>query len=213
MVPTCPLVLAIVTAGASPPAGDPPQLAEATSLLWTMPPAGEPVPVATRPPFGAKNSWRWNLMGGFGVDLRDPRNTLGLLGGGVSYFIVDGLSLELEFNVIYYDQHGADAVGFNFNFLGRWHYFRRERLSLYAELGAGIQGTTDKVPGPDSIEPRGGGYFSFTPQAGLGASFEVAPNTRMLAGVRLHHVSNARTRESNPGRNSLMFYVGVSFPF
>jgi hypothetical protein len=34
-----------------------------------------------------------------------------------------------------------------------------------------------------------------------------------MAGARWYHISNANTGESNPGRNSLQIYGGVSFPF
>jgi hypothetical protein len=74
-------------------------------------------------------------------------------------------------------------------------------------------GTTQRVPGPDSDEPDGGTYFNFTPQAGVGASFAVAEDTRLLAGVRWHHISNARSSDNNPGRDSLEIYAGVSFAF
>ncbi len=215
MLQTCSLLLVIASAGAAPQEDAPPDAAPGSnsSLAWVTPPPGELVGVTTPPHFGAADSWRWNLMGAWGFDLADTGNMLGLLGGGFSYFMVENLSLELELNVIYYNQLGPDGVGFNFNLLGRWHFLAKERWSLYAELGAGMQVTTAKVPGPSADYPTGGGYFSFTPQAGVGASFEIAHDTRLLTGVRVQHVSNARTTESNPGRNSLMFYVQVSFPF
>ncbi len=75
-------------------------------------------------------------------------------------------------------------------------------------------GTTDAVPSPrPPDEPFGGTTFNFTPQAGFGASWEIAANTRLLTGVRWYHISNARTSDNNPGLDSILFYIGATFPF
>ncbi len=74
-------------------------------------------------------------------------------------------------------------------------------------------GTTEIVPGQSSDQPEGGANFNFTPQAGAGVTFEVAENVRFFGGVRWNHISNANTSESNPPRDSLFMYAGVSFPF
>lgn len=164
-------------------------------------------------PFGARDSWRWHVHGGFGMEFDDTDNQLYLLGGGVTYFMVRDLALVLETNVLYVDQFGSDAVAWNFNLLARWHFYSRERWSLYVDGGAGTLVATDEVPGRTLHEPLGGSNFNFTPQGGVGVSYEVATNTRMLAGVRWHHISNARTYENNPGRDSFLVYAGVSVPF
>ena len=51
-----------------------------------------------------------------------------------------------------------------------------------------------------------------TPQAGFGFTFEVADDTRLLVGGRWHHISNATLFDSNPGRDSLLLYLGLSLP-
>ncbi len=48
--------------------------------------------------FGEKNSWRWMVQGGVGFEVSESSNAFGVLGGGVSYFFIDDLSLDLELN-------------------------------------------------------------------------------------------------------------------
>lgn len=187
-----------------------PMAATAAPLAGALPSvsaASEPAP-----PFGEKGSWRWSLMEGFAVDVADHQNRFALVGGGFSYFMIDNLSLELEFNALYVHQEGPSAVGANFNLLARWHVLAKEQWSLYVEGGAGLLGTTERVPAatPDSAA---GGRFSFTPQLGFGVSYQITLNTRVLVGARLHHISNARTRADNPPRNNLLLYAGLSLPF
>ncbi len=181
----------------------------AASLITQADTAEDP-PV---PAFGQMNTWRWMVQGGFGVDVRTSDNLFGQIGGGVSYFMIDNLSLDLELNGMYFHQIGDDAVGLNLVLLFRWHFIAEEKWSLYFDIGAGLLGTTAKVPEPTVDEPRGGSSFNFTPQSGFGMSFEVAENTRFFAGARVCHISNAQIYEGNPGRDNLFFYAGVSFPF
>jgi hypothetical protein len=231
-VPTCGIVLAIIAAGSSPSAESEPAVtaevdlelrfptalvqAAETSPDQPPPPAGPP----RKPAFGTKDTWRWHIGGGYGRELESTYDEFGLIGGGVSYFVIEDLSLVMELNGLYFSQEtesgfppSHDAWGFNFNLLARWHFLARERWSIYGDGGVGVMYTTEPVPGPDAGDSRGGGRFSFTPQIGFGASFEVADNTRLLVGARLHHISNAQSASNNPPRNSLYFYIAASFPF
>ena len=171
-----------------------------------------PDPTPAPPAFGEKGSWRWSLSGGGAAEFQETQNRFGLLGGGLSYFLIENLSLELGLNLLFIDQTD-DAFGANFTLLTRWHFLTADRWTIYVDGGAGILGTTDRVPSPDLREPRGGGNFTFTPQAGVGFSYELDDDARLQFGVRWHHISNARIRESNPPRDSFFFYTEVSFPF
>ncbi len=163
--------------------------------------------------FGKKDTWRWMVQGGAGIDVRDSSNVFGLVGGGISYFIIDDLSLDLELNGMYFSQISDDAVGVNFALLFRWHFVAEEKWSIYFDAGAGLLAATAKVPGPTPDEPRGGSSFNFTPQGGFGFTVEIAENTRFFAGARIYHISNAQVYEGNPGRDSIFIYAGVSIPF
>lgn len=158
------------------------------------------------PAFGSVGSTRWSVQGGIGIDVKRSENKLGLLGLGISHFIFENLSLDAELNAMFFDQRGSDAFGGNLNFLFRWHFFAQETWSIYLDGGAGVLFTTRDVP-------SNGSSFNFTPQAGLGVSFDIGNDMRILTGVRWHHISNASTYRSNPGRDSVMGYAGLSMPF
>ncbi len=189
------------------------RLAPALAALAPPTPEIQANPDPPPPPFGKQDSWRWYVQGGLGLDISDASNQIYLLGGGVSYFVVDGLSLNLELNGLAVNQLGDDALGLGLTFLARFHFLNRPNWSMYAEVGAGILGTTADVPGPTDEEPRGGTRFSFTPQIGGGCTFQISPEMHLVTGIRWYHISNANTWADNPGRDSILFYCGVTVPF
>lgn len=154
--------------------------------------------------FGELNDRRINLLCGFADDFDE--NYLGTVGVGLSWFFLDDLSIDIELMGIGVSQEGDDAVGFNPNLMFRWHFLARDTWSLYADGGCGLMIASDEVP-------AGGSSFNFTPQIGFGATYEIGVNTRLMAGIRWYHISNARLSEDNPGRDSVMVYAGVSFGF
>lgn len=157
-------------------------------------------------PFGAADSTRLHIHGAFARDTRIRGNQFGLLGGGLSRFIIDNLSMDAEINALYLDQVGPSAWASNVNLLSRWHFVAEETWSLYFDGGAGVFYASRRVP-------HDGSRFNFTPQAGSGITVEIAPDMRMMLGVRWHHISNANTSRHNPGQDSVMGYAGLSLPF
>jgi hypothetical protein len=157
-------------------------------------------------PFGTAGSVRLNFQGGYARDVKHSRNRFGLLGAGVSYFIIENLSFDVELNGMYVDQRGRNSWAANVNFLFRWHFLSHETWSLYVDGGAGIFAGTHRVP-------RDGTSFNFTPQIGMGVSFEIAPDLRLMTGLRWFHISNANTSSNNPGRDHIHGYVSISLPF
>ena len=133
-----------------------------------------------------------------------PRR-FGLVGAGLSKFFINGNSVNLELNTIYFDQPGNNAVGLNLALLGRWHIIRQQNWSFFIGGGAGVMGTTSDVP-------EKGASFNFTPQAGMGATFALKNKRRLLVGLNWHHISHADLFNANPGRDSIMGYVGIDFP-
>ncbi len=154
--------------------------------------------------FGAEGSWRWQLLGGFADDF-DAAQQLDF-GASLSWFFVDDLSIDFQVEGDYIQQPVKNAWGIGGTLLLRWHAITADTWSIYGDLGSGILGTTVNTP-------AGGTSFNFTPQAGGGVSFEIAPDVRLMVGARWYHISNANTGDSNPGRNSLMGYVMISLPF
>jgi len=162
--------------------------------------------------FGRAGSWRWAIIGGAAFDIKDDGEQYNAH-WAASYFFADDFNLSLEFGGFFFDQPSrlnADTGGGNFNLLFRWHFLQKESWSLYADGGAGVLLAGEEIP-------EGGSNFNFTPQAGLGASFQLSDDSdvRLLTGVRWHHISNANTAgsDNNPGRDSIMGYIGLDFPF
>lgn len=158
--------------------------------------------------FGEKGSRRWQVHGAYIIQPDDVQNQASLVGLGVNTFIVNDLSLNAELNGLYVRQRGDDAIAANFNLLFQWHFYPREAddWSMYVDIGAGMLIATDRVP-------RDGSRFNFTPQMGGGLSFDLGNNTRLMTGLRWHHISNANLYADNPGRDSVMAYIGLSFGF
>ena len=156
-------------------------------------------------PFGSAGTWRFNVQAGAGWDIKRDNQEY-LAGVSWSYFVIDDVSMELEFNGLFADQKTDNAAGFNFNLIFRWHFWTEERWSTYLDFGAGLLLSTDHIP-------QNGSSFNFTPQGGVGLTYALREETRLILGVRWHHISNANTFEDNPGRDSILFYSGLSFPF
>jgi len=158
------------------------------------------------PRFGTRDTWRWTIQAGGGIDIQSSDNSIMLAGVGVSYFLIENLSLNVELSGAYADQLGSDAGGVDFNLLLRWHVFDFETWTIYADGGAGMIFTFNDVPAD-------GSSANFTPQLGVGFSFEVTREVQLLTGVRWHHISNANVYRTNPGRDSIFGYVGISVAF
>ena len=130
--------------------------------------------------FGTEGQSHWYVQGALATTLdrneSSPRRFL-LGGAGISKFVYDGHSINLELNTIYFDQPDSNALGLNLALLFRWHFVRQTNWSLYVDGGAGIMGTTSDVPSAAES-------FNFTPQAGAGASFKLNRQRRLMVGLR-----------------------------
>ncbi len=188
-------------------------LTESANLTFTYDPAVDESHTETPrlsdiapPAFGEGHSYRWHLSAGSAIDVTNADNRLYQSGFGITYFFVDNLSIVAEVNAIYFDQSGKDALGGNINLTFRHHFVIRDTWSLYADAGAGLLGTSKRVP-------QDGSHFNFVPHAGLGVSFDLGDDARLFLGARWHHISNANTHRNNPGRDSVLGYAELSFPF
>lgn len=161
--------------------------------------------VDVRPDFGAQGTVRFQVGGSASSNFNDV--SLLQARTSVSWFIVDGVSVDFEADfgaVIQPDTQ--NGVGGGASFMFRWHMLRKDTWSLYGELGAGMFWSSVDVP-------EGGGQVKFQPQVGLGVSFEVAEDVRMMLGARWTHLSNARTTSTNPGFDGLGICAMLSFGF
>ena len=158
------------------------------------------------PTFGAEGSTRWTITGGLGIDTGNTSNTEYGLGVGIQWFLVDDFAFAPALNLWGFSQEGENAFGVGLDLMFQWHFVKGESWSVYGDFGCGLLGTNHNVP-------SGGSQFNFTPQAGLGVTFDVGQDCRWLVGVRWHHISNASLYQNNPGRDSVLVYTGLSLPF
>lgn len=162
------------------------------------------VPAAT---FGAEGSRCWTLKGQWARAVTSSDADQAGIGVGLQYFIVDDFAFAPELNLWNFNQDGLDAWGVSLDLLFQWHFWTGETWSVFSDFGCGLLGTNHKVPSD-------GSQFNFTPQAGLGVTFDVgANNARLVLGVKWHHISNASLYRDNPGRDSVEIYAGLNFPF
>jgi lipid A 3-O-deacylase len=181
-----------------------PTLLSSFSLTQPSEPEKIEEPVATQ--WGQKGSWRWGIHGGYAEGTSRRENEIILLGVEFDYFIAEDLSLDVGLNLLDITQTGGNTDGFNATLQLRWHAIAKEDWSFFLEGGAGLLFTEDNVPSD-------GSDFNFTPQAGLGFTFDAGDSARWLIGLRWYHISNANSHRSNPGRDSVMLWVGMTFPF
>lgn len=154
--------------------------------------------------FAAEGANRWTVQSAFGI--HESENTITNLGFGLEFFVIDDLSISTEFNGSYIDQIEKDTAGANFNLLFRWYFYNEDLWAYYFEAGAGFLWTTHDVP-------AGGSDFNFVPQAAIGISLAMENAARLNLAVGWHHISNADLFENNPGRDSIIVHLGMSFPF
>ena len=193
--------LSLLTVESSPASSAPIEQEEADSLAVKPEKDSEYI-------FGQKGQSHWYIQGAGATTL--DRNEafpqrFGLVGAGLSKFLFNGHSINLELNSMYFSQPGDDALGLNLGLLMRWHFLRKSNWSLFVDGGAGILGTTSDVP-------SAGASFNFTPQAGAGTTIKLSEQRRLMLGLRWHHISHADLFGANPGRDSILGYVGIKFP-
>lgn len=120
--------------------------------------------------------------------------------------------MTFELGGWYFNQEGDDAFGINPELVFRWHAFHDEDKSWtwFFDTGIGVVASSDLVP------DKGTG-FNFMPRVGTGFTIELDAESqmRLMAGVRWHHISNARIGgdERNPSRDGLGIHAAIVFPF
>lgn len=189
-----------------PPPGEAPQGAAAHD-------AGAPgAPAPEKIEFLMPGRWWGGFIGGYARGISDQSNDFNAA-FTLSTFLIERLELLMEFGGWYFNQPEDDAVGFNWNLIFRFHVFTfgdRKDWTVFLDGGAGLLVTTDVVP-------AGGTGFNFTPRAGFGFTHRLSDEseTRLVLGLRWHHISNARINgdDRNPGRDGINLYVGLEFPF
>jgi len=168
---------------------------------------GAPEPARAPEPYG-KEGTEWILFGG-GAAYDLTQSTDINLNAAYSVFLIDDVEWLLELGAWYHAQDGDDAASLNPAMEFRWHFFNNGQTSVFLNGGIGMLFATDEVP-------DGGTGIDFTPRAGIGLTQRIgAGATRLVAGLRWHHISNARMNgeDKNPSRDAPMLYVQIAVPF
>lgn len=161
-----------------------------------------------------ERAWFWTV--GAGVAPGGSDGTHADVFVAASTFIGTGLEIQFEASGWYFDQEEDNTAGGGFAINLRWHalhgaYGGGEGYdwTLFVDAGIGLIVAGDDVP-------DGGSSVNFAPRVGVGGTFRLGDSsTRLVGGVRWHHMSNARSNgdDENPDFNAPMFYVGVQWPF
>lgn len=172
------------------------------------PAAEAPLRDAAQPPprFGAAGTWWWALGGSFADDL-DSNQDFGIY-GSIRYFIAEDWEFGGQLNLRYIKQEGEDVFGINPVMVIRYHFYKTENWTVFADAGIGVMGSTDTVP-------EGSTSFNFTPRVGVGVTRQIDDSgTRLEAGLTWMHISNARIKgdRNNESRDAPQVYIGVVFP-
>jgi hypothetical protein len=151
---------------------------------------------------------QWVLFGG-GAAYDFQESTDINVNAAYSVFLLDNVEWMLELGAWYHAQEGDDGLSLNPVMEFRWHFYNNGDTSLFLNAGIGVLAATDNVP-------FDGTGFDFTPRAGVGMTHRIgAGGTRLIGGLRWHHISNARINgeDRNPSRDAPMLYLQVAMPF
>jgi lipid A 3-O-deacylase len=86
----------------------------------------------------------------------------------------------------------------------RWNFVGRGNVMPYAELAGGGLWTTEPVPDRTTTG-------NFTAHAGGGVRFFLGARRALVVNYWFHHISNGNRLERNPGVNSHIVQVGLSY--
>ncbi len=134
-----------------------------------------------------------------------------------SQFLADDFEFAVEAAVWYFHQPGDDTGGVSGSMVFRWHFWHADdyKWSVFADAGIGMLGAFNNVP-------DGGTGFDFLPRIGGGFTWALddsvegeSRGSRLMVGVRYHHISNGRIGgdSRNPARDGVAVYAALVFPF
>jgi hypothetical protein len=172
-----------------------------TAYLNPKEPAGERIGEFS------KGYQKWQVYGSLSC-CDDGKGEMYALHIGYGYFFMDDFSVNVDVLGSYIrsdiDDDGA-AIGLDLIF--RRHQFKSHdnQWSLFIEAGSGLQ--------QQSTNFAGNRRFNFRILGGGGATFRVAENARLMAGMRYLHISDAGIEGGGGGFDGLQFYAGSMFPF
>ncbi len=194
------------------------QAAPPTPLDWTLAVQPESSPtngenarntIRARPhtPFADEGGSWLTLGAGLASNFSDAEDAYTFVQW--STFPADNFELAVQAGLWALDTTNDTTVGASLATYFKWHYYRTDRVTLFAEAGLGVLLAGAQVP-PE------GTNVNFQPTLGAGLTWRLTDNgSRLVTGLRWHHISNARILgdDDNPARDGAMLYAGIAIPF
>jgi len=162
---------------------------------------------APGPDFGHTGSTRLTLALGAASDFESAEDAFAFIQW--SRFVSDEFEWAFELGGWALDRPGEYTPGVSVGTIFRYHFLQHDDWSMFADVGIGVLLSSGEVP-------TGGTNVNFLPRIGVGGTYRINNSrTRLIGGVRWHHISNAKIlgNDENPSRDGLMLYLGVSIPF
>lgn len=155
-----------------------------------------------------RGSWNLHLYGSYADTFRLGNEQTATLSGGVGYYLVDQFSINVEAVGYRFETRGSHIPAGGLNGMFRWHFFTRERFSLYLDGGGGLLYADDQIP-------RFGTHFNYAARVGGGATVRLHEDLHLMTGVRYFHLSNGdiHGRPRNPSIDAVETYLGVMWTF
>lgn len=126
-----------------------------------------------------------------------------------TYFLIDDFEVGAE-GAFWGFFQSDDAYGFSMSLVMRYHFYKAERWTAFADVGMGLLQSSDDVPDT-------GTDFNLMPRLGAGVTWQIFDDSpvRAITGLRWHHISNARIKgeEDNPARDAIGLYMGLMYEF
>ena len=155
-----------------------------------------------------QGTWAASITASYTQHIRFSVDELYNLDLSVGYFLWDNHQLNLELQGYWADQpFDSDVWIGGIGVLGRWHFLRGDKWSVFIDGGGGVTYADQEFP----QSPYDGTNFNFTGKVGLGATYAIGDDTRLIAGARYFHLSNGnyRNRDDNPTFDGIQFWGGV----
>ncbi len=152
-----------------------------------------------------KGTWSLELTGSYTHPIRFSENKFYNATAGVGYYFADDVSITAELQGYYTEQPSGDnTVLGGGGLLLRWHALRADRFTLFLDAGGSATMAESEVP-------DFGTHFNWTGKVGAGATWQLADDLHLIAGVRYFHLSNGNLhgRDQNPSYDGVQYWGGL----
>jgi hypothetical protein len=156
-----------------------------------------------------KGTNAFSLYGGYTTPIRFSQAHTYDFVASVGHYFWDDNALSLEAQGYWADQPDGhdDAIIGGIGVLGRWHFLRFDKWSIFLDGGGGVTYADNAFP----TQPYMGTHFNFTGKVGLGATYEIQDHVFLTGGARYFHLSNGQIhgRDQNPTYDSIQIWGGL----